>query len=124
MPRLFAAIPLVFAQNAPAANPNGGSGGGLGFLPFILVAILWGYFLLVRPQQQQERKRKEMIGGLKKNDKVMTTGGLYATVVSVDNDQDRIVLRVDDDRGVRLTFSKSAVARVIDAPAEKPAESA
>src|SRR4051794_22707858 len=70
MPRLLAAIPLLFAQNAPAANPNAGSGGGLGFLPFILVAILWGCFLLVRPQQQQERKRKEMIGALKKNDKV------------------------------------------------------
>jgi preprotein translocase subunit YajC len=125
MPALFAAIPLIFAQNAPAPNANGGaSGGTLNILPYVLVIALWGYFLLFRPQQQQEKKRREMIARLKKNDKVITTGGLYGTVVSVDTDGDRVVLRVDDDRGVKLTFSKSAVSRVLDAASEKPAETA
>lgn len=122
MPALFAAIPLIFADNAPAANPNGGSAGALNILPYVLVLALWGYFLLFRPQQQQEKKRREMISRLKKNDKVITNSGMYGTVVSVDNDQDRIVLRVDDDRGVKLTFSKTAVGRVLDAGTEKPAE--
>src|SRR4051812_7678803 len=123
MPSLLASLPLLFAQNAPAANPNGGSSGPMNLLPLLIVAGLWGYFLLFRPQQQQEKKRREMIAGLKKNDRVMTTGGLYGTVVSVDAEQDRVVLRVDDDRGVKLTFSKSAVNRIIDTTPDKAADS-
>ena len=42
------------------------------------------YFLILRPQQQQEQKRKAMIDAIKKNDKVVTTGGIYGTVISVD----------------------------------------
>jgi len=122
MPSLLAWVPLLFAQNAPAANPNGGSG-AMNLLPLLIAAGLWGYFLLFRPQQQQEKKRKEMIAALKKNDRVMTTSGLYGTVVSVDSEQDRVVLRVDDDRGVKLTFSKSAVNRIIDTTPDKAADS-
>lgn len=118
MPALFAAIPLLFAQNGAAAKPDSG-GSSLTMLPFILVLVLWFYLLFIRPQQQQEKKRRDMISRLKKNDKVITNGGLYGTVVSVDTDQDRVVIRVDDDKGVKLTFSKSAVGRVLDAAAEK-----
>ncbi len=42
------------------------------------------YFLFIRPQQQTEQKRRSMLDTLKKNDKVLTTGGIYATVVSID----------------------------------------
>jgi preprotein translocase subunit YajC len=122
MPDAFAAIPLLLAQNAPPANPAAGSGGGLSStLPFIAVICLWGYFLLIRPQQQQEKKRKAMINALKKNDKVLTTAGIYGTVVSVDGEQDRVVIRVDDDKGVKIPFSKSAVAKVLDVAPEKAA---
>ena len=62
--------------------------------------------MIIRPQQQQEQKRKAMIDALKKNDKVLTTAGIYGTVVSVDANQDRVVLRVDDERGSRSTFSE------------------
>lgn len=123
MPLLLAALPLVFAQNAPAPNPNA-TGNPLSFWPFILVLAFWGYFLLFRPQQQQEKKRREMIATLKKNDKVLTSAGIYGTVVSVDSEQDRVVLRIDDDRGVKVTFSKSAVARVLEPSQEKAAETA
>jgi preprotein translocase subunit YajC len=118
MPASFAAIPLLFAENAPAADGGGGAG-PLTFLPYLLIIGLWGYLLLFRPQQQQERKRREMIAALKKNDKVLTSAGIYGTVVSVDNDSDRVMVRVDDDRGVKLAFSKTAIARVLEAAAEK-----
>ncbi len=118
MPGSFAAIPLLFAENAPAAD-GGGAASPLTFLPYLLIIGLWGYLLLFRPQQQQERKRKEMIAALKKNDKILTSAGIYGTVVSVDTDQDRVMVRVDDDRGVKLAFSKTAIARVLEAAAEK-----
>ncbi len=63
---------------------------------------------MIRPQQQQEKKRREMIDALKKNDKVLTSAGIYGTVVSVDNEDDRVVVRVDDDRGVKIAFSKAS----------------
>jgi preprotein translocase subunit YajC len=63
-----------------------------------------------------------MIAALKKNDKIITTGGLYATVSSIDPEQDRIVLRVDDDRGVKMTFSKAVVGRLIEPTTEKSPE--
>ena len=52
-----------------------------------------------------------MIDALKKNDKVVTAGGIYGTVVSVDPAGDKLVLRIDDDKGVKLTMSRSSVMR-------------
>jgi preprotein translocase subunit YajC len=116
MNELSAYLPIVFAQDA-----NGGSFWQTFaiFAPFPLVI----YFLFIRPNQQTEQKRRSMIDTLKKNDKVLTTGGMYATVVSVDPGQDKVVLRVDDDRGVKLAFTRASIARVLDASSEKTTES-
>jgi preprotein translocase subunit YajC len=109
---LLAEIPLLFAQ-------DGASGGLLSMLVMVApVAILY-YFMMILPQQQQEKKRRALIDGLKKNDKVLTNGGIYGTVMSVDTANDKVVLRVDD--GVKITFTKSSVARVLE---EKSTESA
>jgi preprotein translocase subunit YajC len=78
---------------------------------------------LIRPQQQQEQKRRSLLDTMKKNDKVVTTSGMYGTVMSVDAIQDKVVLRVDDEKGVRLAFTKASIARVIDSAADKSAES-
>ncbi len=83
-------------------------------LPFLLPILFVFYFLIILPQQQQEKKRRAMIEKLKKNDKVLTTGGLYATVISVDSSHDRVVLRVDDERGVKMAFTMASVARVLE----------
>jgi preprotein translocase subunit YajC len=122
MPGLFARLPVLFAQAAPAADP--GSGGLLSnLLPFMAVPLLF-YLLIWRPKQQEDRKRQEMLGTLKKNDKVLTGAGIYGTVVSVDDDQDRVVLRVDDDRGVRIAFNRASVVRILEASHDKAAERA
>jgi preprotein translocase subunit YajC len=109
---LFADLPLVFAQDA-------GNGNYSTLLLLLPIPFIF-YFLLLRPQQQQESKRRSMIDALKKNDKVLTTGGIYGTVISVDANQDKVVLRVDDERGVKLAFTKASVARVIESTSEKP----
>jgi preprotein translocase subunit YajC len=99
-------------------------GAGTAMLPLYVGGfVLITYLLLLRPQRQQEQKRKAMIDALKKNDKVITSGGIYGTVTSVDAGSDRVVVRIDDEKGVKVTLARSSVARVIEAGEEKPAAS-
>jgi preprotein translocase subunit YajC len=115
MIEMSAYLPVVFAQDA-----NGGSFWST-FLMLAPIPLLF-YFLFIRPQQQTEHKRRSMLDTLKKNDKVLTTGGIYATVVSIDAVHDKVILRVDDERGVKVAFTRASVARIIDSSSEKPAE--
>ena len=116
MPDLLTTFPLIFAEAAaaPAASSNPLST----LLPLLPIPVLF-YLLMIRPQQQQEKKRRAMIDAMKKNDRVLTSAGIYGTVISVDPEKDKVVLRVDDDKGIKLEFSKTSVVRVIDAAAEK-----
>lgn len=121
-----ASAPAAGNATAKAATPAPApSSGAESSLPTIIVLgpiFLLFYILLVRPQQQAEKKRKSLVEALKKNDRVFTSAGIYGTVVSVEPDQDKVVLRVDDDKGVRMTFSKASILRVVDAKPEKSAE--
>lgn len=113
---LGVALSPLFAQQPDASGS-----------PMFLVTMLGFaaifYLLLLRPQRQQEQKRKAMIDALKKNDKIVTAGGIYGTVTSIEAGSDRIVVRIDDEKGVKITLTRSSVARVIEPTAEKPAES-
>src|SRR5208283_6075509 len=114
MPGLFHQLGLLFAQD-PGNNWNG-------LLILLPIPFLF-YFMIWLPQQQQEKKRRAMIDALKKNDKIVTTGGIYGTVVSMDPTGDKLVLRIDDDKGVKLTMTRSSVMRVLDTTPEKAADS-
>lgn len=107
--------PLVFlfAQNQGAPEATGSLLGSL--MPIFAIFVLL-YLLILRPQQQQERRRRQKVDALKKNDRVLTSSGIFGTVVSVDHDSGRVSLRVDDDKGVRIEFSKGAIADVLGEP--------
>jgi len=75
-------------------------------LPFIfLIAIM--YFIIIRPQQQQAKKHKEMVEGLKKGDRIVTSGGLIAEVKKVEE----AFFSVELASNVTVKLSKDAVAR-------------
>ncbi len=116
MPGPFEMTPWLIAQNAPGASPWAGF---LQFLPFVAVIGLWFYLLMIRPQQIQDKKRREMMSALKRNDRVLTTSGIYGTVLSVDDKDDRITLRIDDDKGVRAVFTKTSIVRVLERTEDK-----
>lgn len=78
-------------------------------LPMILAFIAIMYFLMIRPQQKREKERREMLNSLAKGDKVITTGGIYGTVV--DLSEDKVTLRVDDK--VEIDFVRGAVAQIV-----------
>jgi preprotein translocase subunit YajC len=111
----LAGFPLVFAQDAA----NGSS-----WYPLVMMLgiVPLFYFVFVLPQQQLEKKRRAMIDGLKKNDKVLTTGGIYGTVMSVDAKSDKVVLRIDDERGVKLAITKASVGRVLETSTDKSSD--
>ena len=117
MPGLFAAIPFLFAQNGPAAGaPSSGLLNTL--LPLLPIPLLF-YLLIFRPKQIEERKRQGMLNAMKPKDRVLTTGGIYGTVVSVDKEQDKVVVRVDDDKGVKFAFSRAYIVKVLEVSQDK-----
>lgn len=103
---------------ATPGQPPGLVEGLLGSMlfPLLLVfGVFW--FLILRPESKQRKKRLEMLSKLEKGDKVLTNGGLYGTVVQV---QDNVVtLQVDE--GVRMKFAVSAVQTLVDDAAPAPA---
>ena len=100
-------IPAVYAQGANEAVPQG-QGGFLVLFPMYLIIFLVFYFFLIRPQQKQQKEKQNMVGQLKKNDEVITAGGIHGTVVNVK--EKTIVLKVDDN--VKIEFDKSAISTV------------
>ena len=120
MPLPVAPVALLFAQGAPRAAVDSGNGSLMALMTSMLPIVVLFYFMIIRPQQRQQRKQQAMLSALKKNDRVLTTAGIYGTVVSIDNDAHRVILRVDDDRGVKLVFNKASVAQVLEPATEKP----
>ncbi len=78
-------------------------------LPFVVLFLIF-YFLIVRPQRQQQKKHKEMIEGLTKGDKIVTQGGLIVEVLKAE--ANFFSVKLNDDTTARL--SKNYVAFKLD----------
>ena len=87
-----------------AADPGGG-GAFLQFLPFILIFGIF-YFLVILPQQRQRRKTQDMLANLKTGDRVITSGGIYGTIVGF---RDLNVVQLQVANQVKLEVAKSAI---------------
>ena len=75
-----------------------------GLAPIIILLVLvFGlfYFLMIRPMRQREKKHDQMVSELNKGDKVITAGGIYGEVESID--EQSVVLRVESGAKVRVT---------------------
>jgi preprotein translocase subunit YajC len=109
----------LLAVDEPKQGPAGG--GFEMFLPFIAVAVLF-YFLLIRPQRREQATRESMLAALKKNDKVVTIGGMIGTVANISSDGQEVTLKVDDN--TRIKMIRSSIQRVMSetVESEKPAE--
>lgn len=75
------------------------------FLPLVAILAIF-YFLLIMPAQRQRKRTQEMLGALKSGDKVITTGGIYGTIVGI---KDNVVqLRIADQ--VKVDVARNAIA--------------
>jgi preprotein translocase subunit YajC len=67
------------------------------------------YFFFIRPQSTEQKKRQAMLDGIKKNDEVVTSGGIYGTIVNIKDKT--FTLRIDDN--VKIEIDKNAVGHVV-----------
>ena len=98
---------------SPAYAQIGGAGDSFGmFVPLILIFVVF-YFLMIRPQQKKQKSHREMIGALRRGDRIVTNGGLIGSISRVANDSELIV---EVASGVKVRVLRSMVAELLSKP--------
>lgn len=92
--------------------PGGLQGLLSGPLPMLLVMMVIFYLLLILPAQRRQKKVQSMLSALKSGDKVITNGGIYGTIVGIENDA--IQLRIAEQ--VKVKIARSAIAAMQPEP--------
>ncbi|WP_108661622.1 preprotein translocase subunit YajC [Acuticoccus kandeliae] len=103
----------AFAQ-APGAG-DGGAGFIISLAPFLLIFVIM-YFLIIRPQRQRMKSHQAMIAALKRNDTVVTAGGLIGKIVKIVDDNE-VEVRFGENQPVRIVRSTITEVRTKPEPA-------
>ena len=82
-------------------------------IPLVLIFVVF-YFLLIRPQQKKAKLHREMISGLRRGDRVVTSGGIVGQVQRVIGDSE---LSVEISEGVRVRVMRAMIAELVSKPA-------
>lgn len=98
-------IDIAYAQAAPGV---GGPGPLVTILPFILIFVIM-YFMVIRPQQKKGKEHQEMLSKLKRNDEVMTSGGIYGKVI----DLKETVVTLEVAPNVRIRVHRPQISAVL-----------
>ncbi len=97
-------VDVAWAQAGSTAAPNQ----IVSLLPIVLMFVIL-YFLLIRPQQKRAREHQELIQNLKRNDEVVTSGGIYGKIQSI---ADKVVV-IEIAPNVRIRLARDQVASVV-----------
>jgi preprotein translocase subunit YajC len=98
----------------------GAGSGGSGFLFIIVIGFLLIYLLFVRPQKRRQNQQQQMTNDLRVGDEVLTVGGIYGTVLQVEDDQ--VTVEIAPQTEVRV--ARRAIAGVTRDPEEDEPEEA
>ena len=100
---------------AYAMGTGGGEGaaGFSGFIPLILMFVIF-YFLLIRPQQKKTKEHRQMVSSLKKGDRIVTSGGIHGRITGMDD----VTLTVEIADKVRVKVARSNVSALAQAAAQ------
>ena len=92
----------------------GGAEGGGGMATMIWFGLIFVimYLLLIRPQRKKQKEHTKLLEELKKGDKVVTSGGMFATIFAIDDERNRVVLKIGEN--TKLEFLKSSIAAKVD----------
>jgi preprotein translocase subunit YajC len=106
---MFVAFQML--AEAAADQTQGQQGSGLiTMMTMGLLLVLFYVFMVRAPMKRQEQERQSLWSNLKKNDEVVTSGGLIGVVANI-SDNDEITLKVDESSNVRMRVLKSSILR-------------
>lgn len=94
---------------SPAYAQGAGGDGFTTLIPLILIFAVF-YFLLIRPQQKKAKTHREMLGAIRRGDKVITGGGIMGTVTKVVNEHE---IAVEIAEGIKVKVQRGMVAGVV-----------
>ncbi|MGA0174983.1 MAG: preprotein translocase subunit YajC [Phycisphaerales bacterium] len=123
------AVQVPDAPGTPAVAPATGAPGapgaaappdpGFNMLLFILPVLVLMVVFSAVAQRKEKKRREALLSAVKKHDRVLTSGGIIGSVV--ETSADTVVLKVDENSNVRMTFSRSAVQQILKESAEASA---
>lgn len=110
---------LILAQQEGEALPKEGAGdaGGMSgifsnpLLPLIVIGIMF-YFLLILPERKKRKQLEDLLGNLKKNDQVITTGGVCGVIVNANPGSKYVTLKIDEANNTKIKVLRSHIAHV------------
>jgi len=100
-------IDIAYAMGGSGAGGDGAAGFG-GFIPIILMFVIF-YFLLIRPQQKRQKEHRNMVSNLKKGDRIITSGGLHGRITGIDDN----TLTVEIADKVRVKVARANVSAMV-----------
>lgn len=117
------------AQGVAPADPDpgkadGGGGFGLGplMLPILMVLAVY-MFLMIIPGRREQKKAKELMESLKKNDRVLTSAGIKGTIVNISKDTPWATIRIDEANNTKMQVLRSSISRVLTGDDKEEVES-
>jgi preprotein translocase subunit YajC len=108
----------VLAQDAGAAQPQGGSGLMGTVVMMIGIGLIW-WFLVINPQRKAQKAQKAKLDAIQKGDRVRTRGGIEGVVARVQDD--KVIVKIDVEGKVHVPFAKAYIEDVVT---EEPAPEA
>lgn len=104
----LAAVAVLLQQTAPQAPMQGML---MNFLPLALIFVIF-YFLLIRPQKNQQKKVQQMLGAMRKGDSVITRAGIFGKVFGIADN----IITVEIADNVRVKMTRDAITSVQTSP--------
>ena len=109
-------LAILFAE-AERRRPGGPAPGGgnllTSMLPMIVVFAAFWYFILYLPMKRERARQAALLAAIKKNDRVLTTSGIYGVVTNVSKESNEVTLRIDETTNAKLRVTLNSIAQVL-----------
>ena len=116
-------IAQTTGQTTAGTDANGGGapapGNPLQFMLPVAIILMLGYFMLVRTEKKKQSLHKEMLQNLKKNDRIVTVGGIKGIVANVHREANEVTVIIDESTGTKIRVTLDSITRVEGGKSDK-----